>query len=61
MNWGLKAWTFVVGGGWRRRGSEGLKERMGDTRVGIVVDMAIWVRLRLERDSHYYCHCFLFD
>jgi len=42
LNWGLKRWNWV-------EGIEGLKERVGDKRVGIVVDMAVgFLRVRLE-------------
>ena len=42
LNWGLKGWNWV-------EGIEGLKERVGDKRVGIVVAMAVgFLRVRLE-------------
>ncbi|WVZ02157.1 hypothetical protein V8G54_022963 [Vigna mungo] len=42
LTWVLKGWNWV-------EGNAGLKERVGDKRVGIVVDMAAgFLRVRLE-------------
>jgi len=42
LNWGLKGWNWV-------EGNAGLRESVGDKRVGIVVDMALgFLRVRLE-------------
>lgn len=42
LTWVLKGWNWV-------EGNAGLKERVGDKRVGTVVDMAVgFLRLRLE-------------